>query len=75
MFEREYRYGLSHYSVKPVEIPLQITTYGSPYGLLGPVFLLAPLALLAVRARQGRQLLLAAMVFGATYFGNFGPAS
>lgn len=32
-------------------------------GLLGPIFLLAPLSLLALRFRQGRQLLLMAVVF------------
>ena len=41
-------------------------------GVLGPVFLLAPIALLALRRREGRQLLLAAAVFGSTYLGNIG---
>ena len=41
-------------------------------GFLGPLFLLAPLALLALRFREGRQLLLAAAVFGAAYFSNIG---
>jgi hypothetical protein len=49
---------------------MQVTTYGSLSGLLGPVFLLAPIALLALGRREGRQLLLAALVFGATYFSN-----
>ena len=52
------------------EIPLQATVYGSLSGLLGPVFLLAPLGLLALRRREGRQLWLAALVFGANYFSN-----
>jgi hypothetical protein len=41
-------------------------------GFLGPLFLLTPLALLALRFREGRQLLLAAAVFGCTYFTNIG---
>ena len=55
------------------EIPLEVTTRGTVLcGLLGPVFLLAPLALFALREPAGRQLLLAAAVFGATYAGNIG---
>jgi hypothetical protein len=54
------------------QIPMQVTTYGSLAGLLGPVFLLSPVALLALRRRQGRQLLFAALVFGANYFSNIG---
>ena len=34
------------------------------------IFLLSPVALLALRWRPGRHLLLAAAVFGVTYFGN-----
>ncbi len=41
-------------------------------GLLGPVFLLAPLGLLALRFPAGRQLLLAALLFGLPYIGNIG---
>jgi hypothetical protein len=52
------------------QIPMQITTYGSLSGLLGPVFLLSPLALLALRWREGRHLLLAGAFFAATYFSN-----
>jgi hypothetical protein len=70
-FEAEYRHTLVQYSLHSRwEIPLQVTTYGSLAGLLGPVFLLAPLGLLALRWPEGRRLLLAAAVFGATYFTN-----
>ena len=41
-------------------------------GQLGPVFLLAPLAFIAIRTAAGRQLLLAALVFVFPYFGNIG---
>jgi hypothetical protein len=72
-FEKIYRRMLATYELKSRwQIPMQVTTYGSLGGLLGPVFLLSPVALLALRRRQGRQLLLAALVFGANYFGNIG---
>ncbi len=46
------------------EVPLDLTIYGAKLpGFLGPVFLLAPLALLALRYPQGRRLLTAAAVF------------
>jgi hypothetical protein len=54
------------------QIPMQVTTYGRLGGLLGPIFLLSPLALVALRRREGRQLLLAAAIFGAQYFTNIG---
>src|SRR6202035_1082397 len=41
-------------------------------GLIGPLFLLSPLALLALRFREGRQLLLAGLIFGAPYLTNVG---
>ncbi len=70
-FEQEYRHHMALYGLgSRWQIPMQVTTYGSLAGLLGPVFLLAPIALLALRRREGRQLLLAALVFGATYFSN-----
>ncbi len=72
-FEKIYRQMLAIYELKSRwQIPLQVTTYGSLAGLLGPVFLLSPLALLALRRQQGRQLLFAALVFGANYFSNIG---
>jgi hypothetical protein len=70
-FEATYVQNLMHYGLRSRwEIPLQVTTYGSLAGLLGPVFLLSPMALLALRWRPGRHLLLAAAIFGATYFSN-----
>jgi hypothetical protein len=41
-------------------------------GLLGPVFLLAPFSLLALRFAAGRRLLLAAILFLPGYVGNYG---
>ncbi|HEY2016958.1 MAG TPA: hypothetical protein VGH38_25815 [Bryobacteraceae bacterium] len=72
-FEREYRAGLALSNLTSRwQIPLQVTTFGSLSGLLGPVFLLAPVALLSLRRHEGRQLLLAGAVFGANYFSNIG---
>jgi hypothetical protein len=45
---------------------------GKLQGVLGPVFLLAPLALLALRRREGRHLLLAMAIFGIAYPANIG---
>jgi Dolichyl-phosphate-mannose-protein mannosyltransferase len=61
--------GINHFW----EIPLQLTMRGGLVeGLIGPVFLLAPLALLALRYSQGRRLLLAAAVFGFAALFNTG---
>jgi len=54
------------------QIPLAATVQGTLGGVLGPVFLLAPLGLAALRKPLGRQLWLAALVFGANYFSNIG---
>jgi len=70
-FEKEYRHSLGWYGLSDHwQIPLQVTTFGSLSGLLGPVFLLAPVALLSLRRREGRQLLLAAALFATAFFGN-----
>ena len=73
-FEDDYRRILRRYSLTSYnELPLQITVLGEKLtGLLGPLFLLTPLALLALRFRQGRQLLLAGAIFAVAYFGNIG---
>jgi hypothetical protein len=72
-FETGYRKYLALYDLKSRwQIPMQVTTYGALSGLLGPVFLLAPVGLLALRRREGRRLLFAALVFGAHYFSNIG---
>ncbi|MBL0155566.1 MAG: hypothetical protein IPP47_00380 [Bryobacterales bacterium] len=60
-------------SVSLAEIPLESTVNGLRLtGVVGPIFLLAPLGLLALRRREGRQVLLAALVFGLPYFANIG---
>jgi len=70
-FEDIYRKTMAMYHLKSRwEIPMQVTTYGSVSGLLGPVFLLAPLGLMALRRKEGRHLWLAALVFSVNYFSN-----
>jgi hypothetical protein len=70
-FEDTYRRLMATYNLHSLrQIPMEVTTYGGISGVLGPVFLLSPLALLALRRREGRQLLLAALVFGVNYFSN-----
>lgn len=73
-FENSWRQSMSTYGLASRwEIPLQITVQGDRVeGFLGPLFLLTPLALLALRFRAGRQLLLAAVIFAAGYFQNIG---
>jgi hypothetical protein len=73
-FENEYRRDLQMYELKSwKQIPLQVTVYGVLLaGLVGPLYLAAPLGLLALRRRAGRVLLLAAVIFLTPYFGNIG---
>lgn len=55
-------------------LPLDLTLYGAKLpGLLGPVFLLAPLALLSLRFSRGRRLLAAAALFAVPFV--FNPAA
>jgi 4-amino-4-deoxy-L-arabinose transferase-like glycosyltransferase len=58
-FEQEYRSQFMHWN--------------GAGGIIGPVFLLAPVGLLAARWSVGRQLLLAAVVFGVPVFANASP--
>ncbi|MDQ6662873.1 MAG: discoidin domain-containing protein [Acidobacteriota bacterium] len=73
-FEREYTYLLSHWNgVRAWQIPVEITILGGRLGgLIGPVFLAAPVALFALRTKQGRRLIAAAVVVGAAYLFNHG---
>ncbi len=55
------------------KLPILLTVRGAPVqGIVGPIFLLAPLALFALRYRTGRRLLLAAGIVLAAYPGNIG---
>jgi len=73
-FEEGYRKDMEMYDLTSrSQIPMAVTTNGALGGLLGPIFLLSPLALLSLRRKEGRQLLLAAAVFGCNYFSNISP--
>lgn len=76
-FEEEYREHMRRYDgiASKWEIPLEVTVRGTKLcGLLGPVFLLAPVAVFAWRREQphGSRLLLAALLFGSVYVTNIG---
>src|SRR6185437_6400858 len=73
-FERQYREHLRHYLLDNWhQAPWELTVNGERLqGFFGPVFLLMPLALLALRRREGRQLLLAGAIFALPWFGNIG---
>ncbi|MEN6605375.1 MAG: glycosyltransferase family 39 protein [Bryobacteraceae bacterium] len=74
-FEESYRYMMRHYGdiQSYRQMPLELTVRGGALGgLLGPLFLLAPLGLAAVRYPAGRRVLLAALLFASTYFTNVG---
>lgn len=73
-FEEEYRRLEQNYDLTSHwQIPIQATVKGEVLaGFFGPLFLLTPLALLALRNRAGRQLWLAAVVFGLPYYANVG---
>jgi hypothetical protein len=61
------RYAHLHGLTWP-ELPMQVTVFGGKVaGILGPIFLLAPVGLLAARSAMGRQVLLAALVFALHY--------
>jgi len=74
-FEQEYIERMRHYGDPKSywDVPLDLTVHGAMLaGMLGPVFLLTPLAIFAVRFREARPLLLAALVFASPYVNNIG---
>lgn len=74
-FEESYReYHRTYEGLKSYwQVPYETTVRGGVLGgLLGPVFLLAPIGLLSMRWRLGRQAMLAAAVFASTYPANVG---
>ncbi len=73
-FEHDYQAALRDYGLRDRrQIPLEVTFRGTKLGgLLGPVFLLAPLALLSLRFPEGRRLLLASAIFALPYLDNIG---
>jgi hypothetical protein len=73
-FEQEYSERMRQYDLpNRWLIPLEVTVKGQALcGLLGPLFLLMPLAVLAWRSRHGPRLLAAMLLFGAIYATNIG---
>lgn len=74
-FEQVYRRVMRTYHQinSPGQIPRQALYRGDiVQGLVGPVFVLAPLALLALRFPTGRRLLLAGAIFALPYTQNIG---
>jgi hypothetical protein len=73
-FERYWSGYLTRYDLPTRwSIPLEATVRGERLcGLLGPVFLLIPLAFFGVRLRAGRRALAAAVLFTIPYFANIG---
>lgn len=74
-FEQEYTESMRRYPgiESYAQLPLELTVKGGILGgFLGPVFLLAPLALFSLRLREGRRALLAAAIFSLPYAANVG---
>ena len=73
-FERNWAANLRTYGLQNLwTLPLEVTYRGETTGgLLGPVFLAAPLGLLALRSRNGSRLLAPCALILATYFLNVG---
>jgi hypothetical protein len=74
MFERGYTEYLRNYLVTDkTTLPLEVTMWGeNTQGLIGPLFLLLPLGLFALRLRTGRHLWVAGALVFSTYFANIG---
>ncbi len=74
-FEQDYvefmrRYpGVESYAQLPLELTVKGRLLG---GFWGPLFLLAPAGLLALRRPLGRRMVMAVLLFGSTYFTNTG---
>ena len=73
-FEEQYRFDLRHYHLTGwLHAPWELTVKGERLqGFFGPLFLLMPLALLSLRGREGRRLLLAGAIFALPWFLNIG---
>jgi F5/8 type C domain/Dolichyl-phosphate-mannose-protein mannosyltransferase len=74
IYELELEDALQSYGVTDKRaLPLEVTIRGQKtQGLLGVTFLLAPIALLALRFREGRRLLTAGLLLALPYYANIG---
>ena len=74
-FEHSYRAAMRHFNGASLGLatPLDLTVRGGLLqGTIGPIFLLAPLALLALRDPRGRRVLLAGTLCAVPWFFNIG---
>jgi hypothetical protein len=73
-FVTEWSEQLRHYGMTGYgDLPRQLFWFGErTEGFLGPLFLLVPLGLLALKTKEGRFVLLAALFAAAPYPGNIG---
>jgi hypothetical protein len=73
-FEQDYRANLRRYHLTNwLSAPWELAVKGERLqGFFGPVFLVMPLALISLRRRAGRRLLLAGTVFALPWFLNIG---
>jgi len=74
IFEHDYTASLRTYNMPSLwPLPVEVTVRGGfTQGIIGPAFLILPAALVALRYRAGRRLLLAGALVFSTYFGNIG---
>lgn len=74
-FEKQLRAIFAHTNFSgPLQFARDVTLRGEIGGsIFGPAFLLAPLAVLALRCRQGRQLLIASALFALIARSNHDP--
>ncbi len=73
-FEHGWTQSLALYDLPSrIAIPMEAAVRGGKLGgLLGPIFLLIPLGLFALRIQEGRRILAAAALFTLPYFANIG---
>src|SRR5690606_29498467 len=72
--EDDYRAYFRHYEIPDLrELPQEVISRGGKtQGIIGPAFYLLPLALLALRYRAGRHLVLAGLLVLTTFPENLG---
>ncbi|MGH9591787.1 MAG: glycosyltransferase family 39 protein, partial [Bryobacteraceae bacterium] len=73
-FVETWTRNLRHYDLPSYwRLPMEVTTWGvTTNGLIGPIFLLAPFGLFALRGREGRRILFCGLLVFLPYFGNIG---
>jgi len=73
-FEKSYTRFFANYNLPEYHsLPWKLAVGGDLDGAIGPLFLLAPVALLSLRSADGRRCLAAAVFFLLLYPANIGP--